>query len=283
MNMCKCGCGILVEHNYKRGHARKGVPMAKEHKIKIGLANKGRPMPEHQKRMLIAIHTGRKQSDEERKKRSKIAKKRGFGKWMKGRTLSKEIVQKIINTRKSNNIKCSEETKKKISIANSGKNNGMYGVKHSDEYKKMHSEIMKNLYKNNPIILENLRTRWKTEKHRDDCRIAALKAAESLKKMWYHNTKPEIQMKKILEDLNIPFIHSYPVYDIKHGYMADFFIPDKKMIIEVDGKYWHDYPYGTEKDKIRKIELTEKGYNVLHFWEYEFSKEDIQRCLNNGL
>jgi len=56
----------------------------------------------------------------------------------------------------------------------------------------------------------------------------------------------------------------------------------------VDGKYWHNYPYGTEKDKIRGIEMTKKGYNVIRVWEHEvencFQKlsEHINEVMQNG-
>ena len=41
MNKCKCGCGELVEKNYKGGHARRGRKNSAEHNAAIGKANKG--------------------------------------------------------------------------------------------------------------------------------------------------------------------------------------------------------------------------------------------------
>lgn len=53
----------------------------------------------------------RRMSEEQKKKLSKIAKERGFGKWMKGRHLSEETKKKIIK----NHRRCqTEETKKKL-------------------------------------------------------------------------------------------------------------------------------------------------------------------------
>ena len=65
--------------------------------------------------------------------------------------------------RVNNGVVCSEETKKKISIANKGKKNGMYGKHHTKEEINKISEASKKLWKNqehrNKIIkiLENNR------------------------------------------------------------------------------------------------------------------------------
>jgi very-short-patch-repair endonuclease len=47
----------------------------------------------------------------------------------------------------------------------------------------------------------------------------------------------------------------------------------------VDGKHWHNYPNGSEIDKIRNLELIEKGYKVLRFWENEFTEKEIKEAL----
>jgi len=58
-------------------------------------------------------------SEEERKCRSENAKRKGFGKWMKGKHLSEETKKKISEMHKGHLV--SEETKKKIGNANRGK------------------------------------------------------------------------------------------------------------------------------------------------------------------
>lgn len=74
---------------------------------------------------------GRVMPDEEKKKRSEIAKKNGAGKWMKGRKMSEETKKKIGESLKGkpfsgtkadwNGKKHSNESKKKMSIARKGK------------------------------------------------------------------------------------------------------------------------------------------------------------------
>ena len=93
------------------------------------------------------------------------------------------------------------------------------------------------------------------------------------------NTKPEIEMKRCLEELGIHYIHQYPIRSIKHMYHADFFLPLYNVILEVDGKDWHNYPDGTEKDAIRTKELEDKGFRVIRFWEHEFDAQKVWKEL----
>jgi very-short-patch-repair endonuclease len=53
------------------------------------------------------------------------------------------------------------------------------------------------------------------------------------------------------------------------------FLENQKIVIEVDGLYWHNYPNGREIDKIRTKEMQEKGYKVLRFWENKFTEDDV--------
>lgn len=83
------------------------------------------------------------------------------------------------------------------------------------------------------------------------------------------NTKPELLFKEILQSLNIEYKHNYPLFNIEHSYPADFYLKKYNMIIEIDGTYWHNYPYGLEKDHIRTQEIFDAGMNVLRIWEFE--------------
>jgi len=59
-----------------------------------------------------------------------------------------------------------------------------------------------------------------------------------------------------------------------------YFLPKYNIIIEVDGKYWHNYPNLRPLDKIRNSELKEAGYNVLRFWEGEFNTDIVSNKLD---
>lgn len=49
------------------------------------------------------------------------------------------------------------------------------------------------------------------------------------------STKPELQFKRILDNLEIEYISQYPT---KYG-VIDFYLPIQDMYIEIDGIYWH--------------------------------------------
>jgi len=107
---------------------------------------------------------------------------------------------------------------------------------------------------------------------RQKMRNSRLNYMESGKSIMY-NTRPELKMKDLLDKLGVEYVFQKRILD----YFVDFFIPSKNLIIEVDGNYWHNYPYGTEKDKIRDIRLKAEGYEVLRFWESDILKmEAIQ-------
>jgi very-short-patch-repair endonuclease len=81
------------------------------------------------------------------------------------------------------------------------------------------------------------------------------------------NTKPELSFKDVLNQLNVNYIHNYPVWKIEHMYPADFYLPDHNLIIEIDGTYWHNFPDGREIDHIRESELVSAGYYVYRIWD----------------
>lgn len=53
---------------------------------------------------------------------------------------------------------------------------------------------------------------------------------------------------------------------------ADFFFPEYKIVVYVDGDYWHTRPGSREKDaRINNI-LAKAGYTVYRFWASEIEK-----------
>jgi DNA mismatch endonuclease (patch repair protein) len=118
--------------------------------------------------------------------------------------------------------------------------------------------------------------------------------SELMGKIRSKNTKPEQKLRRELW---------------KHGYRyrknvkslpgsPDIVFKKIKLVIFVDGEFWHGYNWKEKKSKIRtnrdfwmpKIErniqrdqqnnelLTKEGWNVIRFWEYEINK-DFDNCL----
>lgn len=228
-------------------------------------------------RKTTVRQTGQRWSSERRQKHSQRFKQLGIGKWMLGKKLSETTREKLSVAHTGKHM--SAETCKHISETKKGVRNGMYGKHHSDEIKKKISEAAKAMWRN-PEIRQKCMSYPGRIRH---CREAALIAQTSLRDKGFANTVPELEMKAILDKLGIKYVHGHSVWDIEHCYMADFFLPDSKTIVEVDGTYWHDYPKGRDIDHIRGRELKEAGYHLVRFWEGKFDKTAVELGLNSIL
>jgi very-short-patch-repair endonuclease len=172
----------------------------------------------------------------------------------------------------------------------------MHNIKHSLETRKKLSLIKKKMYKEGKIKLPLQIGYHHTE---DTKKIIGLGAKKGIKPFnygkimtkedypnwgWRTSRKNqifplkdsliEIKIQNFLKALNIEFFaHNY--MNINHAYQCDIFIPSMNLVIECDGKYWHNYPVGRDIDKIRTSELIGKGFKVLRLWEDEIKTMDL--------
>lgn len=278
-NICKCGCGQPCKKSYKKGHARKNKPMAESHKIKIGLSNTGRVSTQEtldkikSTKMKMGIFY-RKHTEEEKLHQSILAKQKGFGLWMKDKKRSPETIEK--GRIKALGRTVTESTRKKIGEKNKGEGNGMFKTRHTDEAKRKISESAK-------LMWENKSCRERILNHPNrllSCRKGAFAVQVKYPNGKFMDTKPEIEMAEILSDLGIIYEKSYPFRSLNNPYLADFFIENIKTVIEVDGKYWHNYPNYLERDVLRTKELQDKGYVVLRYWDGEFNLEVVEKDID---
>ena len=108
--------------------------------------------------------------------------------------------------------------------------------------------------------------------------IEKIKLKRLYQKFVKKDTLPERIMQNNLKKNNIAFTKHKPITNIEHRYQCDIFI-EPNIIIECDGDYWHNYPNLREIDKIRNIELQEKNYIIIRFWERDI-KNNIDECIN---
>lgn len=99
----------------------------------------------------------------------------------------------------------------------------------------------------------------------------------------FKDTKPELIMKKLLTESNTPFKHQFRLGKC----LFDFHILGTKILIEVDGDYFHGNPkkFSTlnkmqlkmkERDKKHDEVALNNGYILLRFWEDDILRnEDI--------
>lgn len=114
------------------------------------------------------------------------------------------------------------------------------------------------------------------QKSKEISRAMSLGAVKRLSKKKFSNTVPEREMKKILEELKIPYEFQYPI----EFYCVDFYIPSKNLVILVDGCYWHACPkHFTVLNSMQKSHLRtdhscnsylkNHGYDFIRIWECE--------------
>jgi len=97
-------------------------------------------------------------------------------------------------------------------------------------------------------------------------------------------TTIELKIQKYLTELKIKFIPHKFISDIEYKYPSDIFVPEYNLIIECDGDYWHNYPNGNKRDKIRTEQMALAGYIVLRIWEWgirSLELEDFKMMMEN--
>jgi len=140
-----------------------------------------------------------------------------------------------------------------------GKDNPNYGLKRSDETRgKIRQSKLK--YYEDPKNREKL------------------KQIRSNQVLPMKDSSIEVKLQEILQLYDIPF-NKHKSFKMNDGsyHQVDLFI-EPSICIEADGIHWHNFPHGTERDRVVNESLTQSGYIVLRFWEHEINS-NIELCL----
>jgi very-short-patch-repair endonuclease len=91
--------------------------------------------------------------------------------------------------------------------------------------------------------------------------------------------KLELKGNKILDDIGVQYFSQHLLFD---KFLVDVFIPEKNIVIQWDGDYWHGHPTKLKDsvpdkrqkrrmdyDKSQDSYMKKSGYTVLRFWESE--------------
>lgn len=115
-----------------------------------------------------------------------------------------------------------------------------------------------------------------------------------MKKIKSKNTTPELKLRKVLWSLGIRYrLNSKSIIG-----KPDISIKKYKIVIFIDGEFWHGYKWKEKRDRIKsnreywipKIEknmkrdrkynrlLKKDGWKVFRFWEHQI-KKDVDSCV----
>lgn len=123
-----------------------------------------------------------------------------------------------------------------------------------------------------------------TQDWKNECRI---RSANEIKKKKSTNTKPQIIVNKLLDDMGI----AYSNEKVFEYYSMDNYMEDYNLIIEVNGDYWHSNPlkyndysklYDSQKriiprDKAKRTYCKNHNLPILNLWESDIY-ENTELC-----
>jgi len=150
--------------------------------------------------------------------------------------------------------------------------NPLIGFKHSEKSKENYrKKIFTKTHRYN--LSKSAKGKYVSEITRDKIRKNTIN--QHIKGLFPQtNTLIERIMEKELKYNNIKFEHPFPF----GRFVCDFAIPEKKLIIECDGDYWHNREDVKKKDLAKNSYLKVAGWKVIRFWEHEI-KSDITYCV----
>jgi len=85
----------------------------------------------------------------------------------------------------------------------------------------------------------------------------------------------EIKLYGFLTNLRIEY---KPQYQIER-WTVDAYIPVQKLVVEADGKYWHNSVQSRNRDALKNNYLTKNGYNIVRLKEEAFITGSYKRIL----
>ena len=244
----------------------KGISPSEETRNKISIANKGRESwlgkkhSEESKKKMSKFHKGKRISEETRNKMSLAYKKRGSNPEERARR--------------------TEAQKKALATPEARERMRIEGIKAMS----------------NPETRRKLLEIRTTPEARERSRVNILRLFESGKFSNVQNTRPERMVKEELlrrgHKEGLDFVHQYK---FMNKFMCDFCFPQQKVIIEVNGDYWHANPkkyLGKElhpqqnksinKDKAKEAYITtvdNRSWTYIVLWENEVYT-DVVRCVD---
>ena len=93
---------------------------------------------------------------------------------------------------------------------------------------------------------------------------------EKLSKTAFWTPQPSKLQRRLIpifDRLNIKWEEEYRI----RWWHFDYFLPDKKVLIEVQGNYWHSKPEAVVRDKRKRTFVKNNtDFKLVEIWENEF-------------
>lgn len=112
---------------------------------------------------------------------------------------------------------------------------------------------------------------------------AKLRTARARQVPSYRDTKPELAVQTLLRDCGIEFTKHSHIQGLLHQW--DIKIESLRVLVEVDGCYWHGCPCRLGKSRINKNDIpcaayaVAAGWTVIRIRECEIRKNDFSKLV----
>lgn len=176
---------------------------------------------------------------------------------------------------------CPPENRRRMSEERRGKNNPMFGKPSPKRGKTVSEETKKKIAakvtgRKRPLserkrISETLKKRL-AELTYEERLERTRPALESLRNLSTSTLESIVQF--VLDELSV----SYVAQKQLGPFVVDFYFPQWKLVLEVDGDYWHSLPEQQERDRRKDQWLQKNGYRIIRLTESEI-REDARRSV----
>ena len=250
---------------FKKGHSiNKGIKRSEEYKLRSSLSRIGKPRAGNPNNWKHSEETKKKLSDNHRSKH-------GFSVWNKG--ITGEEFKSHYKNGMQGTFKKGHKAGNRFVKGEIPWNKGLK-TNYSNRKGKTMEEIFGEEKAKEMIIKMSLSKIGTKAKPKTRIKLREIRAKRIFP---LKDTKIEVKIQNFLKELGIEYYTHQYIKEIEHAYQCDILVPSMNLIIECDGNYWHNYPFGNDKDKIRTAELISKGFKVLRLWESEIKTMSLNK------
>lgn len=105
-------------------------------------------------------------------------------------------------------------------------------------------------------------------------------AAQFCSRVCFRKSVKETYIEKIVGEYLESKGHKIERQKKYHNFIMDFYIPEKEMFVEADGKYWHSIPKRIEMDLRKDLLAIKEGYQIVRVGELEVKNGNFVNKLN---